>query len=115
MFYTSCAASYKPIDPTRIGFTTRETKDGIEINYKYDILRLSSNRKYSKSEIRHKIRVVAIKITNHNDFTVNVSKDLVFYAGDTRIFPLTSEGIKYLIGQNVPAYPTPAALPDGSP
>ncbi len=103
-FLNACAASYKPIDPPGIKYTAYDSASGIEYFYQYDVLRKYGNRKIARKEYKNKIRVVAIKIVNHNDYAVTVNRNLLFYAGDKRIFPLEPQVIDIYIRQKPDRY-----------
>jgi hypothetical protein len=81
MMVSSCAKKYRAINPTRIDFYERSYPTyQLDFDYKYDMLKLNGNRKLSKKESRKNFRLVAIKITNNNDFSLNVRNDIQFMA-----------------------------------
>ena len=87
----SCAKRYHPVQPQNRGFENIQYNDGIGLSYVYNLLALNDNKKYAKKERRKDIRLIAIKITNHNDFSINVRRDLQFYTYNTPIMPLEAQ------------------------
>lgn len=86
MTVSSCAKKYRAINPTRIDFHERSYPTyRLDFDYKYDMLKLHGNRRLSKKESRKKFHLVAIKITNNNDFSLNVRNDLQLLAYDQPI------------------------------
>ena len=86
LFYmTSCASGYHHINPENLSYNSKKpSKDGISLEYKYDLL----PKKYSKKEKNSDVRLVALGITN------NTNKQLVF----GRDFQITYEdGTKVMI------------------
>ena len=83
---SSCAKKYRAINPTRIDFHERSYPTyQLDFDYKYDMLKLHGNRRLSKKETRKNFRLVAIKIINNNDFSINVRNELQFMAYDQPI------------------------------
>ncbi len=103
-FMSGCAASYKAINPTQLYYTAHSSRDNIQISYKYNVLQDKGNKKIAKKALRKGIQVVAIKLTNNTDKTINVRKDLNFYAGDNPVYPMVPVDIKNKLRQIVPAY-----------
>jgi hypothetical protein len=104
VFMSGCAASYKAINPTHLYYSAHSMRDGIEISYKYNVLQEKGNKKFSKKELKRDVQIVAIKLTNNTGRTVNIRKDLLFYAGDVPIYPMQPVDIKNAIRQSVPSY-----------
>lgn len=100
----SCAATYKPINPPSINYGAHDLQDGIELSYQYDVLRGKGDNKYANKEYKKNIKVVAVRITNFTDTTINIGRDLVFYSGSNQIFLLEPTAIKNSIKQHTPAY-----------
>lgn len=104
VFLSSCAAFYRNVSPEKINYPPSLSKEKVEISYRYDVLRDAGNKKYPKKEVKKNIRVVAIKITNNSDTLINVTKDLEFYCGSTKVTLLSPEFTKQTIKQTWPAY-----------
>ncbi len=104
VYLSSCAAIYRNIGPEKINYPTPLGTENVEISYRYDVLREAGNKKYPKKEIKNNIRVVAVKITNKTDTTIEISRDLDFYCGSSRVNLLTPIDIKESIKQNWPPY-----------
>jgi hypothetical protein len=78
--------------------------DGLEVNYKYGILREMGNKKYAKKESRRNIRVVALEVTNLTDAPINFKDDVEIFSGDRQILLMEPEQIKHGIRQVAPLY-----------
>jgi hypothetical protein len=101
---SGCASSYKAINPPRLNYSAHDLQVGISLSYKYDVLREKGNKKFSRKEDNKRIKLIAVRITNHTDSVVNVARDLVFYSGNEQIFPMEPMAIKNTLRQIVPAY-----------
>lgn len=101
---TSCAVSYRTINPEFFKYPTAEKVDGIKISYKYDVFRSTRNNRYAQKEMKQGLRLIAIQITNQSDSTIRLSRDCDFYAGDIRILPMTVNDISYRLKQQVWPY-----------
>ena len=99
-----CAASYKPIDPLTLNYNSHDLQDGMGLSYKYDVLRERGNRKFSRKEDSKGIKLIAVKVTNNSDTTINVGRDVVFYSGQNQIIPMEPLAIKNTIKQIVQGY-----------
>jgi len=71
---SGCAASYKPIYPVSLNYDSHQSEDGVELSYKYDVLRQNGNKKYAKKEDKKGVKLVALKITNNTQSVVNIGK-----------------------------------------
>lgn len=76
----SCAKKYHPLSLQTMGYPGGTNVSGIEVGYLYNVLSLKGNRRYAKKERRKDIRLVAVKITNHFDHSINVRRDIQFMA-----------------------------------
>ncbi len=101
---SGCASTYKAINPPQLYYTAHSSRDSILISYKYNVLQEKGNKKFAKKEQRKGIQIIAIKLTNKTDRTVNVRKNIVFYSGDTPIYPMAPVDIKNKIRQSVLSY-----------
>lgn len=101
---SSCATIYKPINPTKLNYKVSDYKDGIGLSYKYDVLQLKGNKKYAKSEDRAGVRLVAVKIVNNTDSTLNLGTDVIFYSGNKPIELITPFMMENRIKQISTAY-----------
>jgi hypothetical protein len=68
---TSCASSYKKINPKSLAYYSNSKEQNVTLEYKYNLL----NGKYQKKESKKDIRVVAVKITNNSDRDLLFGKD----------------------------------------
>jgi len=69
---SSCASSYKMINPNRLRYNSNDKNNGISLEYKYNLL----HKKYAKKESQNDIKVVAVKITNNTDHDIVFGKDV---------------------------------------
>ena len=53
----SCASGYQMINPNSLNYNSNDTKKGISLEYKYDLL----DKKYAKKETKKGVKVLAIK------------------------------------------------------
>ena len=121
LFISGCATSYNAINPRQLYYTAHTSRDGILISYKYNVLQEKGNKKFAKKERRKNVQMIAIKLTNKTNRTINARKDLIFYSGDTPIYPMQPVDVKNKIRQSVPSYLpyllltfTTVIFPDGS-
>ena len=88
-FLSSCASSYKSIEPVTFNFSNTEIGDNVVLKYRYNILRERGNKKFAKDEDKHGVRIVAVEITNNNDFPISLGKNLKLTSGESEV-PLLS-------------------------
>ncbi|SMG48802.1 hypothetical protein SAMN05661096_03523 [Marivirga sericea] len=101
---SGCAVSYKPIHPVSLNYDSHQSEDGVELSYKYDVLRQNGNKKYAKKEDKRGVKLIALKITNNSQSAVNLGKNLTLYSGNNQIRPMEPMIIKESIKQIVPGY-----------
>lgn len=83
LFLTSCASTYKNLNPETANFSsTEKNENGINVSYEY----LTLKKKYAKKANKKDIRTVAIKIENTTDKTITYNSD----------FKLATTGNEYL-------------------
>jgi hypothetical protein len=102
--FTSCASSYKAIQPEKLEYHNQSTNDNIEFSYHYDVLTESRNKKYAKHEIKNHINLVAVKITNHTGHDLNLMNDVVFYINNKPVYPVDQKLAHDQMKQGVPIY-----------
>jgi hypothetical protein len=100
--FFSCAASYKPIEPSRLNYT--RYSDTSNFSYKYDVLILSGNRKFAKKEFLTQIRIVAVKITNNTGRPLKYGVNYNIYSGNKMADILPVPEITNHIRETVPTY-----------
>jgi hypothetical protein len=99
-----CASGYNVLRPESMKYTANSGNGGITSGYRHGVLAEAGNRKYAKYEARTGIKIVAIRITNNTDRTINVRRDLAFFAGDRPAAPLDTKTVKWKLNQSVPIY-----------
>ena len=101
---SSCAGSFKSINPSTFQYSTQAEKSDAELYYKYDVLRERENKKYSRKELKAGVRIVAVRITNKSGKPMKMGENAKIYSGNSevRLWPpdLTYKKIK----QKVPFY-----------
>jgi len=99
MLFSSCAATYQSFTPKKISYPEVQTIDpSLVVQYKYDVLTQSNNKKYAKKETKFRTNLVALKITNNTDSIINTSQ-LQFTSGGKFINPLTTKLTKKRLKQ----------------
>ena len=101
---SGCAANYRPINVSNVNYPAVEKKNGLELAFKYDVLREAGNKKMAKKEGNSSKKVVAIKLTNNTDSDLVIGRDMFFFAGQTKINPSQPQEMKMAIKQNVAGY-----------
>lgn len=101
---TGCASYYRTINPLKINYATSVSQEKLNLSYRYDVLRDAGNKKFVKSEFKNNIRIVAIKLINNSDSTINTSKNILFLNGTSEVKLMDPVEIKTRIQQTWPAY-----------
>lgn len=78
LFFSSCASSYKNIDPSKFNYISNDKNEKVTFSYKYDIL----NKKYSKKEAKNDVKLVAVKVTNSSENELIIGDNLELIYGD---------------------------------
>ncbi len=104
LVFTGCATNYKPIYPKNVKYNATDVHDGIDFAYRYGILKERGNNRYAKKEYKKNIKIIAIRITNNTDSIINVERNIEFYSGQNKVFPMLPLVIKNQLRQIVPSY-----------
>ena len=95
-----CAKVYHKIEPTRIPLARSEVNEyGLEMSHYYDLLALRGNKRLAKKERRKDIKLLVVSLTNHNDFSINVRKELEFIADGQPIETLPQQELYHSLKQ----------------
>lgn len=87
---TSCASSYKAINPNDIAYVSAETTGDVKLEYKYELL----HKKYEKKETKKGVKLVAVKITNNTDQDLTFGRDLTLsYANGNEIHIMENDKV----------------------
>ena len=98
---SSCASGYQMINPDNVIYNSKDTKDGISLEYKYGLL----NKKYAKKEIKKGVKVVAVRITNNSDRDVIFGKDIkLTYQNGNELYLLENNKVFESLKQNTAPY-----------
>ena len=104
VFLSSCAGFYHTVKPNTISFPQVTKEDKVPISYRFDILRDAGNKKMSNKEVKHNMKIVAVKLTNNTDSIINVGKNIEFYSANNSLVLMSPVDIKDQIKQSSEAY-----------
>ena len=79
LILTSCAATYKKINPPLIKYPVID--EAGTFTYQYDVIRRAGNIKLAKKELKAYMHVVAIKIYNNTGETLEYGKNYKIFSG----------------------------------
>jgi len=96
---SGCAASYTVINPDSINYIANDTKEGISLEYKYDLLK----KKLSRKEVKKGVKLVAVKITNYTEEAVVFGKDIkLTYENGNELYIMDNDEV-YRALKQIPA------------
>lgn len=96
----SCAVSYHPLRPPVLNYSATDSENGIELAYKYDVLRARGNTRYAKHADKAGLKVVSVRLINQSDSSYIINRDLQFYSGLKQCVLLSPDEVKRLAGQS---------------
>lgn len=97
----SCASGYQMINPNSLNYNSIDTKNGISLKYKYDLL----NKKYAKKETKKGVKIVAIKITNNSENDIVFGKDMkLAYENGNELYIMENNKVFKSLKQNTITY-----------
>lgn len=102
--FNGCAGIYKDINPPVLHYYNSDVSDGIGFSYKYDVLTERGNMRYAKKERRKGVKLVAVKITNNYDTTLNIGRDIIFFSGNDQVTIINPYVVQSLIKQSAVGY-----------
>ena len=116
LLFSGCASTFKSIDPQKIPFNYVENTPDVQFSYAYDVLSIRGNKKYVKKEMKHGMRVVAVKITNNTQQTLELNKNLKLVVGNNQTTPVEPTIVTNNLKQDTWMYLlyTPVALTFGA-
>ena len=98
---SSCASSYQKINPNRLNYNSIDTKNGISLEYKYNLL----NKKYAKKETKKGVKVVSIRVTNNSENDIVFGKDIkLAYQNGNELYLMDKDNIFKSLKQNTATY-----------
>ena len=102
---SGCAASYTPIRPEARKYTDsyHSPDSSITYAYKYDVLSIMGNKRYSKKEQKAGFSVLAVRIQNNTDSAIKFSSLKVFH-GNKEVIPLNNLAAANKVKQGVIPY-----------
>ncbi len=101
---SSCASSYRAVNPQNLHFPATVETDEISFSYRYNVIQESGNKKYAKKEDKKGVDLVAVKLTNHTDQPISFRDDVELFAGDRHAYPLAPSMVYQQLKQNTPVY-----------
>jgi hypothetical protein len=81
LFLTSCAATYKRIDPPQVRYPVIDEEG--TFSYQYDVIRTAGNKKLAKKELKAYMHVVAVKIHNNTDHSLEYGRNYKIFSGNS--------------------------------
>lgn len=97
----SCASGYDMIQPPNQNFVSSTEKNGVTLEYKYNVL----DKKYLKKENKYGIKLAAVKITNNSQQEYTFGKDLrMSYANGSQVNLIDNQSAFSRIKQGTPIY-----------
>mgnify|MGYP006126802805 CR=1 FL=1 len=97
----SCASGYQMINPNSLNYNSNDVKNGISLEYKYDLL----NKKYAKKETKKGVKVVAIKIANNSENDIVFGSDLkLAYENGNELYVMENNKVFKFLKQNTATY-----------
>jgi hypothetical protein len=97
LLFTSCAATYKRVNPPQIKYPV-VYKDSL-FSYQYDVIRRAGNRKIAKKEVKAYMNVIAVKIHNNTGQPLEYGRNYRIFAGETEASLLGPEITSDIIKQ----------------
>ena len=104
LLLSSCASSYKQIIPSYVNYNNDVTENGIEMAFKYDVLKETGNKKYAKKEFKNDISLVVLKITNHTDSEIIFGQNVALFSDNKIIDPVAPSVVRKTLQQSVFSY-----------
>ena len=105
---TSCAGSYKAIQPDRIATyqsTATSPASPVEFSYQYSaLITHGGNKKYLKKERKRGYQVVAVKVKNNTTTDLQFGRDLELSFGNRPIMPVPAVQAASDLKQGVAIY-----------
>ncbi len=84
---SGCAATYKPIVPSKLQYEAKEGEN-FSFAYRYGVLSFTGNKRYAKREPRKRINVVAVEIANNTGKSLKLGENFTLYSGSNPIYPM---------------------------
>lgn len=88
---SSCAGSYKTINPAGLNYASRSQTQGAEYGVINSVLSETGNRKYANRELKRPVKIYAVEFTNKTDRPISFRDDVkVFMSGKPALLLETS-------------------------
>ncbi|MGV3588637.1 MAG: hypothetical protein ACO1OF_16650 [Adhaeribacter sp.] len=97
LLLSSCASSFKSIDPHKMTFNFTDNTGDVQFSYSYNVLEIMRNKKYVKKELKRGMQVVAVRITNNSDKTLRLNDNLKLIVGNNQTVPVDPT----IVAQNI--------------
>lgn len=99
-----CAQSYQVIEPQKLNYSASNELENIGVYYQYDVLNKKGNKKFSNKENKKNIKVLAVKVVNNSNSTINIGNNAAFFSNNTMIFPIDPIALKSELKQSTASY-----------
>lgn len=99
-----CASVYKPVHPPSVNYSSPVVQDSIEFSYRYNMLYEKGNKKYANKEHERGVSVIAVKLTNQSDKTINIGEDIRFYTGTNQLLVMKPRVAGNMLKQSPASY-----------
>ncbi|WP_299062790.1 hypothetical protein [uncultured Polaribacter sp.] len=98
---SSCASTYKSINPNTLIYRSKSTDNKVDFEYKYELL----SKKYQKKEVSKGVKLVAVKITNNSDKDLVFGKDVkLIYDDESLPYIMENEKVYTSLKQSTASY-----------
>lgn len=98
---SSCASSYRTIEPTNLNYVSSTETGDVKLEYKYNLL----TKKYFKKELKKGVRLAAVKITNNSNKDYVFGKNLkLTYSNGNQINLIENNRVYSMLKQGAPIY-----------
>lgn len=101
LFLFSCAKQYHNIKTSELVYSDVYVNNGVILEYSYNVLELSGNKKYNSRADANCFQLVAVRLTNTTERKINIGRDIEFFELEGKVkFANPSE-----ISSHVKQYP----------
>ena len=97
---TGCASTYKPLNPQSLSYSNEQVIDKLKFAYNDKAFEQTRNRKYIRKAVRKQVNIVAVRITNASNTSINIKSDLVLKADQAKLICIQPENVKRLLRQH---------------
>ena len=99
IYIMGCASAYRPMVTRHASYLAASETGNILMEYRYEVLKESENKKYARKANDKGIQLVAVAITNDSQNEIVFGEDVKLYANNEPITPLRPEAVKRQVRQ----------------